>query len=197
MHPKICSFNSDLYYDSKLLPELSLERQAIRGNTPFAGAGLFYHPVEHSGNSNYSSQEVEAVVQIFNNLTKGDVQWVDAAGEQFTVGPKHIRIITPYNRQRQEITKQLGGFKEVGTVDKFQGQEAPIIIFSMVTSSAADAPRGMDFLYSPNRFNVAVSRARAAFILVGSPLLFEPECKTPDQMKLANGLCYFKERVEK
>jgi uncharacterized protein len=196
MHPKICSFNSDLYYDSKLLPEPSLQRQRIRGNTPFEGAGLFYHPVEHSGNSNYSSEEVEAVVHIFNNLTKGDVQWVDAAGEQFTVEPKHIRIITPYNRQRQEITTQLGGFKEVGTVDKFQGQEAPIIIYSMVTSSAADAPKGMDFLYNPNRFNVAVSRARAAVILVGSPLLFEPECKTPDQMKLANGLCYFMEKVE-
>ena len=196
MHPKICSFNSDLYYDSKLFPEPSLERQRIIGNTPFAGAGLFYHPVEHSGNSNYSSQEVEAVVHIFNNLTKGDVEWINAAGEKFIVEPKHIRIITPYNRQRQEITNQLRGFEEVGTVDKFQGQEAPIIIYSMVTSSAADAPRGMDFLYNPNRFNVAVSRARAVVILVGSPLLFEPECKTPDQMRLANGLCYFMEKVE-
>jgi predicted RecB family nuclease len=196
MHPKICSFNSDLYYDSKLLPEPSLERQKIKGNTPFKGAGLFYHPVEHSGNSNYCSQEVEAVVHIFNNLTKGDVEWINAAGEKFIVEPKHIRIITPYNRQRQEITNQLGGFDEVGTVDKFQGQEAPIIIYSMVTSSAADAPRGMDFLYNPNRFNVAVSRARAVVILVGSPLLFEPECKTPDQMRLANGLCYFMEKIE-
>lgn len=84
----------------------------------------------------------------------------------------------------------------MGTVDKFQGQEAPIIIYSMVTSSAADAPRGMDFLYNPNRFNVAVSRAQAVVILVGSRLLFEPECKTPEQMRLANGLCYFMEKVE-
>ena len=195
MHPNICSFNSDLYYDGKLYPEASLERQEIRGNTPFSGAGLYYQPVLHRGNSTYSSQEVEAVVHIFNNLTKGDVEWVDAEGKQFTVGPEHIRIVTPYNMQRQEISKQLGGFKEVGTVDKFQGQEAPIVIYSMVTSSAADMTRGMDFLYNPNRFNVAVSRARAVFILVGSPLLFEPECKTPDQMRLANGLCYFMEKV--
>ncbi len=197
MHPKICSFNSDLYYDGKLLPVPSLERQRISGNTPYAGAGLFYQPVIHSGNSNYAPQEVEAVVHLFHDLTKGDVEWIDASGKKFIVEPKHIRIITPYNRQRQEIIKRLGGFKEVGTVDKFQGREAPIIIYSMVTSSAADAPRGMDFLYNPNRFNVAVSRARAAFILVGSPLLFEPECKTPDQMRLANGLCYFMEKVER
>jgi len=196
MHPKICSFNSDLYYDGKLSPMPTLQRQRISGNTPFDGAGLYYQPVTHSSNSNYAPQEVEAVVHIFNNLTKGDVEWVDATGKKFIVEPKHIRIITPYNRQRQEITKRLGGFKEVGTVDKFQGREAPIVIYSMVTSSAADAPRGMDFLYNPNRFNVAVSRARAAFILVGSPLLFEPECKTPDQMRLANGLCYFMEKVE-
>jgi len=81
----------------------------------------------------------------------------------------------------------------VGTVDKFQGQEAPVVIFSMASSSPEDAPRGMEFLYSLNRLNVATSRARCAAIVVASPALFEPECRTPRQMQLANALCRFVE----
>jgi superfamily I DNA and/or RNA helicase len=81
----------------------------------------------------------------------------------------------------------------IGTVDKFQGQEAPVVIYSMTTSSAEDAPRGMEFLYSLNRLNVATSRAMTAVILVGSPRLFEPECRTPRQMQLANALCWYLE----
>jgi hypothetical protein len=77
----------------------------------------------------------------------------------------------------------------VGTVDKFQGQEAPIVIYSMAASSPDDAPRGMEFLYSLNRLNVATSRARCAAIVVGSPRLLSPSCRTPRQMRLANALC--------
>jgi superfamily I DNA and/or RNA helicase len=81
----------------------------------------------------------------------------------------------------------------VGTVDKFQGQEGPVVIYSMATSRAEDAPRGMDFLFSLNRLNVATSRARCAAILVASPRLFEPECRTPRQMQLASALCRYRE----
>nr|WP_228411710.1 C-terminal helicase domain-containing protein [Chryseobacterium sp.] len=103
-----------------------------------------------------------------------------------------MKIITPYNNNVFELKKRLSHY-EIGTVDKFQGQEAPIIIYSMASSTPEDAPRGMDFLYSPNRFNVAVSRARALFILVGSPRLFEPDCHSPNQMKLANPFCRYLE----
>jgi superfamily I DNA and/or RNA helicase len=92
-----------------------------------------------------------------------------------------IIIITPYNTQVFEIQKRLPG-AHIGTVDKFQGQEAPIAIYSMATSSHADAPRGMEFLYSSNRFNVAISRGKCMAILVASPSIFDPECKTPHQM---------------
>src|SRR6202011_6176009 len=84
----------------------------------------------------------------------------------------------------------------VGTVDKFQGQEAPVVIYSMATSQPEDAPRGMEFLYSLNRLNVATSRARCAAILVASPRLFEPECRTPRQMELANALCRYRELAQ-
>ena len=84
----------------------------------------------------------------------------------------------------------------IGTVEKFQGQEAPVVIYSMTASSPEDAPRGMSFLYNPNRFNVATSRALSICILVASPKLLEPECRTIDQMKWANVLCRYKEMAK-
>ena len=81
----------------------------------------------------------------------------------------------------------------VGTVDKFQGQEAPIVLYSTATWSAQDALRGMEFLFSPNRLNVATSRARCLAVLVGSPALLGPDCGSVRQMRLANGVCRFGE----
>lgn len=88
---------------------------------------------------------------------------------------------------------QVSADLDLGAVDRFQGQEAPVVIDSMTSSSPEDAPRGMEFLYNRFWFNVATSRARALCILVGSPALFEPECRTPHQMRMANGLCRFRE----
>jgi len=104
-----------------------------------------------------------------------------------------ILIVAPYNMQVRLLQKALPG-SNVGSVDKFQGQEAPVVIYSMATSSPEDAPRGMEFLYSLNRFNVATSRARCAVFIVASRSLLEPECKTPRQMKLANALSRYSER---
>jgi uncharacterized protein len=103
-----------------------------------------------------------------------------------------ILIVAPYNAQVAELAQRIRGGR-IGTVDKFQGQEAPIVIYSMTTSSPEDAPRGMEFLYSLNRLNVATSRARAVVVIVGSPRLLEPECHSPRQMQLANGLCRYAE----
>jgi len=101
-------------------------------------------------------------------------------------------IIAPYNAQVADLSARLPSAR-IGTVDRFQGQEAPVVVYSMTTSSPADAPRGMEFLYSLNRFNVATSRARCACVIVGSPRLFEPECKTPKEMRLANACCRYLE----
>jgi uncharacterized protein len=91
-----------------------------------------------------------------------------------------------------ELQTRLAGAR-IGTVDKFQGQEAPLVIYSMTTSSHADAPRGMEFLYSLNRLNVATSRAKCVCVLVASRTVFEAECRTPDQMRLANAYCRYLE----
>ncbi len=106
-------------------------------------------------------------------------------------------FVTPYNAQAIRLRARFGDDAHVGTVDKFQGQEAPVVFYSMATSSPEDAPRGMDFLYSLNRLNVAVSRAQALAIVVCSAALKSPQCKTPDQIRLANALCSAIERAQR
>ena len=119
---------------------------------------------------------------------------MDCHGAPHQMTSDAILIVAPYNSQVSLLSEQLAprGIR-VGTVDKFQGQEAPVVIYSMATSTPEDAPRGMEFLYNLNRLNVATSRARCASILVASPRLFEPDCKSPRQMRLANALCRYVE----
>ena len=104
-----------------------------------------------------------------------------------------VLIVAPYNAQVGAIKRLLPETARVGTVDKFQGQEAPISIYSMTTSAPELAPRGMDFLYSRNRLNVATSRARCVAVVVASPALLQARARTPAQMRLANALCRFVE----
>jgi len=118
-------------------------------------------------------------------------RWTDRNGVERKV-LADILVITPYNARVFELQQLLPGAR-IGTVDKFQGREAPIALYSLATSSLADAPRGMEFLYSLNRFNVATSRAKCISILVASPQLFEAECRTPRQIQLANAFCRFRE----
>jgi uncharacterized protein len=118
--------------------------------------------------------------------------WVDGRGAEAELTLNDILIIAPYNAQVFELQARIPGAR-IGTVDKFQGQEAAIVIYSMTTSSHADAPHGMEFLYSLNRLNVATSRARCLCILVASPRVFEVDCRTPRQMQLANAFCRFLE----
>jgi uncharacterized protein len=189
LHSSICKYNSELFYESRLLPNPENDNQRLEGKTRFAGAGLFYESVEHEGNKNCSEEEVERVKKIVKELMNETV-WVDKDLKKRKLTTEDILVIAPYNAQVHDLSEAQLGLR-VGTVDKFQGQEAPVVIFSMATSSPEDAPRGMEFLYSLNRMNVAVSRAKAVFILVASPKLFEPDCKSPGQMKLANAFCRF------
>lgn len=190
MHPDICFFDSEMFYESRLHTIGGLENQRIEGNTQFIGSGLYYKAVQHEGNTNLSIEEINEIQKIVQELTKGDVFWYDEKNIKKVLMANDIKIITPYNSNVFEMQKQIPNVA-IGTVDKFQGQEAPVVIYSLASSSPEDAPRGMEFLYSPNRLNVAVSRARAMFIMVGNPRLFEPDCKSPEQIKLANPFCRF------
>ncbi|HWB90749.1 MAG TPA: TM0106 family RecB-like putative nuclease, partial [Puia sp.] len=189
MHPAICAFVSELFYEARLHSVDTLAKQELSGKTAFPGAGLWYVPVGHEGNTSSSPEEVAVVQDIISRLINGKVSYTDQAGKTRPVTAADIKVITPFNAQVSLLTGGLPKEVQVGTVDKFQGQEAPIVLFSMATSRPEDAPRGMEFLYSPNRLNVAVSRARSTFILVACPLLLEPDCRNVRQMQLANAFC--------
>lgn len=192
LHPNICGFTSELFYEGRLKPKDGLERQAINSTSPIIGSGLRYMPVEHEGNQSSSPEEAERIRDLVNGILGSGATWVDRHGEERKLLLEDLLIIAPYNAQVFEIQERLPGAR-VGTVDKFQGQQAPIAIYSMTTSSHADAPRGMEFLYSLNRLNVATSRAKCVCIVVGSPLLFEADCRTPRQIQLANAFCRYLE----
>jgi superfamily I DNA and/or RNA helicase len=155
-------------------------------------SGLRYMPVVHTGNQNSSPEEAEVIKQLVADILGSATTWVDREGVEKPVGLEDILIIAPYNAQVFDLKDRIPGAR-IGTVDKFQGQEAPIVIYSMTTSTSVDAPRGMNFLYSLNRLNVATSRAKCLSILVSSPALLEPECRTPEQMRMANAFCRYLE----
>jgi uncharacterized protein len=195
--PSICAFTSEVFYEGRLHSRAGLARQALVGTEPFEGAGLWVVKVPHEGNQNSSSEEVEAVDRIVGGLLRDGARWVGPDGAERAMTPDDILVVAPYNSQVALLGERLAprGVR-VGTVDRFQGQEAPVVIYSLATSSPEDAPRGMEFLYSLNRLNVATSRTRCACILVASPRLFEPECKSPRQMQLANAICRYVEMAK-
>jgi uncharacterized protein len=192
--PSICAFTSEVFYEGKLSSLAGLERQALIGTAPFEGAGLWIATVSHAGNQNSSIEEVDLIEKILTKLLRPEAQWVDCHGVPHQMTSDEVLIVAPYNSQVSLLSERLAprGIR-AGTVDKFQGQEAPVVIYSMATSTPEDAPRGMEFLYNLNRLNVATSRAKCASILVASPRLFEPDCKSPRQMRFANALCRYLE----
>lgn len=194
MHPEINSIVSELFYQNRLQAKSHLNQQSITGSNQFS-EGLVLFEVEHEGNTSSSEEEVHAVQKLVESLTNGKTIYTNAKSVQKTIELSDIKIISPYNAQVNLLKDALPEL-EIGTVDKFQGQEAPIVIYSVASSSPQEAPRGMDFLYSPNRLNVAISRAQALFIMVASPEIFETECKSPKEMKLANAFCRFRETAK-
>lgn len=195
LHPDICEFTSAVFYEGRLRSIPGLERQRVIGPGIFEGSGLRFVPVEHRGNTNRSEEEVDAVAQMLAELFRSRPRFVADDGAERALTEKDVLVVAPYNAQVSALRHRLPAGVAVGTVDKFQGQQAPIVVYSMASSSAADAPRGMEFLYSLNRLNVATSRAQALVVLVGSPELAAVRCKTPRQMRLANAFCAYLERV--
>jgi uncharacterized protein len=193
MSPALCAFTSELYYERKLHSHVGLERQELLNAAEYAGSGLHLVEVVHDGNLNQAPEEVQVVRDLVQRLTSPGVMWRNDRGVELPMTLDDVLVVSPYNAQVNRLLEALPSGARVGTVDRFQGQGEAVAIYSMATSRPEDAPRGMDFLYSPNRLNVATSRARCAVFLVASPHLFRPECRTVKQMKLANGLCRFRE----
>ena len=208
LHPDLCRFTSEAFYESRLESLDGLERQRIdltagraggaassAARPGLAGAGVRFVPVEHAGNRNSSPEEATVVAGLIRGLLESDAVWTDENGRRRRLTMDDILVVAPYNLQVAEIASALPGVR-VGTVDKFQGQEAPVSIYSMATSSPEEAPRGMEFLYSLNRLNVATSRARCLAVVVAGPALVRVRARTPRQMQLANAFCRFLELAE-
>jgi uncharacterized protein len=194
LHPQLCQFTSEVFYEGRLNSRDGLELQRIEGHPWLGEAGLWFVPVVHVGNQTSSPEEVEAIASLIGELIQPGVKWIDDKGQSRPLALDDILVVAPYNAQVFDLAERIPNAR-IGTVDKFQGQQAPVVIYSLTTSSPEDAPRGMEFLYSLNRLNVATSRAQAMVIIVGSPRLLEPECRSPRQMQLANALCRYAERA--
>lgn len=193
LHPDICAFTSEVFYDARLEPRRENENQRLNGPEMFDGTGLRFIPVEHNGNQNESPEEAARIVGLIKQILDAGATWTDKEGQSRALKLENILVVAPYNAQVWALDEALPEGARVGTVDKFQGQQAPVVFYSMTTSMPEDAPRGMEFLYSRNRLNVATSRAQCVTVLVASPALFDVQCKTPRQMELANAFCRYLE----
>jgi uncharacterized protein len=198
MHPDVCGFISGLLYEGKLHSAPSRERQDVR-SPGLSGTGLRYLPVEHSGNSQRSDEEAERIASEIALLLQGTVRDIEGVTRPMTASD--IIVVTPYNAQVRCIQHTLArrglGEIEVGTVDKFQGREAFVVFFSTAASSPDEAPRGMSFVFDRQRFNVAISRARALAVMVGSPDLLVHRCTSVEDVLVANGVCRFIEQARR
>jgi uncharacterized protein len=208
MHPSITEFVSEQVYEGKLSSDDACSLQRIDGPDRLSGFGLRWIPVDHQGCSTMSNEECAVVVDIYYQLLGRT--FTDKEGRTRPITVDDLFVIAPYNHQTQRLRLQLEAHADahkhgvtrellkgrVGTVDKAQGDEAPVVIISYTSSSSEDIPRGMDFHYSKNRFNVAISRAKALAIVVASPRLLDVSCKTIEQVKLANMLCRYAEVAE-
>lgn len=186
MHTDVCRFISEQVYEGRLESHPSTSAQNICApGLPQTGA--FWVPVLHAGNAQIADEEVIAIRSVVDTLLKGT--WTSSSGNTAPIRGSDIIVVAPYNAQVLALREALPKEVRVGTVDKFQGQEAAVCLVSMTASSADEIPRGLEFLLSRNRINVAVSRARALALVFGSPRLRETKCETVEQVRLVNTLC--------
>ncbi|HEY5248841.1 MAG TPA: DEAD/DEAH box helicase, partial [Dermatophilaceae bacterium] len=193
MHPEITAFVSQTSYDGRLASVEGLATQRVQAPGVLSGSGLRWIPVTHEGNASASDEEAEVVAALLREICGGS--WLDATGAEHPVTLDDVLVVAPYNRQVARLLDRLPDGARVGTVDKFQGQQAPVVIYSTASSSADEAPRGVDFLYDLHRLNVAVSRAKALAVIVASPALLDAEVRSPEQLRAVNALCYYVEEA--
>lgn len=187
LHPDVCRYISEVAYEGRLRAHPACARQRLDGDDALAGTGLRYCPVSHRGNRTVSVEEVDVVRRLITRLVGR--RWHGQDGTERPLALTDILVVAPYNAHVNRLVRALPVGSRVGTVDRFQGQEAPVVIYTLASSTPDDVPRGLAFLYSLNRLNVAVSRAQGLAVLVASPSLLAAEPKDAEQLSLVNALC--------
>jgi uncharacterized protein len=193
MHSAVNHFISSAIYDGKLKTDLNNDKQSIKIPYGYNGmlnkdAGIIFVPVEHEGNTQASDEEVDEIKKLVNELL-GRI-FTNKKGEQKSIGWEDMLFLAPYNHQVNKLQKSLGENAKVGSVDKFQGQEAPIVFLSMCASDASESPRGINFLFDKHRLNVAISRAQCLAIVVANPNLSQITASSVEQLSLVNIFCH-------
>lgn len=194
LHPSVCDFISRAFYDGRLSPSEGNELRKLVFKQEISGInteGIYFVPVAHSGCSQQSEEEGATINRYFQQLIGQTFE--DRDGSRRTIGVADILVVSPYNVQVNYLKSVLPAGVRVGTVDKFQGQEAPIVLLSMATSDAECLPRDISFLFSANRLNVALSRAQCLAIVFASPALLEVPCRSIEQLKMVNRFCQLSE----
>ncbi|MYA76040.1 MAG: TM0106 family RecB-like putative nuclease [Gemmatimonadetes bacterium] len=188
LKPSICRFVSGAFYDGRLENHAeTAERRLLLEKTELPEEGIVMIAADHARCSQKSEEEGKVVRACYDELL--GQSFADGRGRTRSLTAADILVVSPYNVQVNHLRSALPDGARVGTVDKFQGQEAPVVLVSMVTSTAEDLPRHMEFLYSRNRLNVAVSRAQCLAIVVLNPRLLEAPCRTVEHMRLVNVFC--------
>jgi uncharacterized protein len=187
LHPALCGFISDAIYDGRLGAHPSTNTRYLRlrsgAHAALRPAGLSFVPVAHDGCTQSSRPEADAIAALVRELQTHEIVRGDKVSPMTL---KDILIVAPYNLQVNLLKQLLPPDAQVGTVDKFQGQEAAVVIVSMTTSRGVEAPRGTEFLFNPNRFNVAVSRAQCLALVVHGAELLEGAWTKIDDLRRLN-----------
>ncbi len=198
MHPEVCRFISAAVYESRLESEPGTANRVVR--SPNKGkrlvtrdAGLLFIPVEHVGNVQGSDEEVAMIERIVAELAQCEHMGKDGQSLGRVDVAKDLLIVAPYNLQVRKLKKALPLGIRVGSVDKFQGQEAPVVIVSMCASPGEFGSRGLQFVLDQNRLNVAISRAQSLAIVVGDPRLVETSCGSIADMQRLNLYCWIQD----
>jgi uncharacterized protein len=194
MHPDVCRFISERIYQGRLVSHQSCLRQA----TEF-GTGLRWLRADHTDCSTESLEEATIVAGQIARLV--GTEWMDQRGDSRPLTVDDIMVVAPYNDQVHLLRDHLDADPttrgvRVGTVDKFQGQEAAVVLFTMTTSDAQNVSHGTDFIFSPNRLNVAISRARCLAYLVCTETLLNSRARTVEEIRMISTLCAFVEYAE-
>ena len=195
LHPDVCTFVSERSYDARLHSrDACARRRVTASNGAITGSGLRSIAVEHAGRSQASPEEAAAIAAACADLLAGATVTDDKGGTRPLVEPD-ILVVAPYNLAVHCIREHVPARVRVGTVDRFQGQQAPVVFYAMTCSAEEDVPRGIDFLFDAHRFNVAISRAQCLAVLVHSPRLLDADCNSLETMALVDGACRYLELV--